>query len=862
MNRRDHDSKSKFEELEPRLTLSAYNPAVDPNLGFNIIGFYEQGPEGATDWSQAIRDMHELGANDVTLVAYRDLDEQQGTFVAGSGANFAHIEAAIVTAKQLGMRVTLSPIFETDGWRGDWNPTGAARQNFYNDYRQLSADLALLAEQHDVERLTFASELEQFVRNSEHTPFLNSLIGQIDAAFSGDIGYASTSANFENPTLKAAIWDHPSIDYAAVNAYYTDYFSDVAFADGTSSRPAEEVLAHFESKWDALFDDQLLPYVDSLRNGNGMPFYIQEFGAIPYNRTSVANWSTGPGALTGANSETLDPLEQKLLYQSLINASQGRGDEISEIYFWTWGFEGNDADLFAVNPNMSLPSQPTGDLLASVFASQSDATDVRVRVDGNTLTVTGTTRDDEFLWRVNRDGKSYFVRANDQTIAVPDNINMIVLNGLGGTDSIGLYGGDGLDNIVLERNLTTINREGLRVVANRFENVTVDGGSGADLATVRGSALSDTLIARPLNVTLTSSAYQFGVRGIETVNVHGNGGRDTAFFYDSTRADRFTVGADRTTMRDVAFSYKNSAFGFADTAGFSTAGGKDFAFLYDRETDDRLVSTPSQTILRSSTGEFSSRANGFSQVIAYATAGGNDQATMRDRSRLKDQLLVTPSEVRLQAMNKIFCNVARGFDSVFAHSTPGDLDLAYIYGGPGDDELVARPEMVTFRPSGGTAVHAVDFRRVIADATQGGRDSVVFHDSAGDDRFISKEANVTMRAKNFSYFNRVIGFESVVALATNGGFDISYMYDRKSTDIATMDRNRTTMTDTGETYRVEALAFERVYVYGRTADRDAIRVTARSTSETIVQRPLRVTLSDGNFFGRASYFKDVTTVGG
>lgn len=836
--------------------LSAYDPAMDTNLGFNIVGFYEQSPEGATDWSDAIQEMNDLGASDVTLVLYRVLDASNGTFVANSGPRLDHIQAGLIRAKELGMTVTLSPIFETDGWRGDWNPDGSLRQNFYSSYSQMVLDLADMGAEHGADRLTFGSELEQFMLNSEHAAFLNSLINDIDSVFAGDIGYSANAGGLTNPTLKSMVWDHPKIDYAAVSAYYNNYFADVSLADASNTMPEADLLAQFETKWNDLFENEYLPYVQSLKNGAGLPFYIQEFGAVPFNRTAVANWSTSPGEYTGAGSETPDAQEQKLLFESLINATQGRADEISNVFFWTWAFGGNDADTFGINPNMPLASQPTGDLIASTLGAAPTYT---LNVAGNTATVIATNGDDTVSWRViekKRTVVGHEVYVNGAQVSIPDNITRVNFNGLGGDDSIDLLAGATDDNVTISLESVIVNSPSVFIKAIGFENVTVDGNSGEDLVTISGSDGRDSLVARPDSVQLSGNTYSFEANAFERANVYGLRGVDSAEFYDSKRHDRFTSNASRTTMRDTRNQYINSAYGFHDVVAFSGAGGKDYAFLYDRPTDEHLTSDPEQTLLESNDGRFTTRVDNFAQVHAYSNAGGYDVATMTDRAGENDRLIVRPNNVRFQAKNKSLYNVAINFETITAFATSTDGDQAFIYDGPGNDILSASPYDVTLLPEGGNPHQAIGFAKTTVIAKAGGFDTAFMQDSSADDVFIAKSKSVTMRAANRDYTNVVIGFDDIRATASGGDMDKSYMYARRnSVDIVTMNRDVTLLTNEIASYRFEATGFERSHVSGGTKSQDVAEVIALSPSDTVISAGNKIELrTNVGFFGRVTGF--------
>ena len=70
-----------------------------------------------------------------------------------------------------------------------------------------------MAEVQGAHSMTVGSELRAITRNPGNNSQWNTVIRNVDAAFSGTIGYAANWDNYNHANVATAIWDHSGIDF-------------------------------------------------------------------------------------------------------------------------------------------------------------------------------------------------------------------------------------------------------------------------------------------------------------------------------------------------------------------------------------------------------------------------------------------------------------------------------------------------------------------------------------------------------------------------------------------------------------------------------------------------------------------------
>jgi hypothetical protein len=204
-----------------------FEPGVDPGVGFNLISWWNFGASGAAVWEDAVQDVYDHGFRSVSISPVRFVDPGTGSIRLSDGTtsalDTAHLAAGIAHANALGMSVTVNPFVELDGfasWRGSFNPSGAQQTQFWNDYEAYVVEIAQVAEAQGADRMTVGTELRAIVRSTSHNANWTQVVDAVDAAFTGQLGYAANWDNYRNANLTATLWENAAIDFMEVDTYH------------------------------------------------------------------------------------------------------------------------------------------------------------------------------------------------------------------------------------------------------------------------------------------------------------------------------------------------------------------------------------------------------------------------------------------------------------------------------------------------------------------------------------------------------------------------------------------------------------------------------------------------------------------
>lgn len=332
-------------------TERVYDPA-DPAIGYNLISFESNNTDELAEYLTAIDELVEVNADHVNLVVFRRVGAD-GRINFRSGPKLWTIYMAAKWAKTNNLKVTLTPIFETEtesAWRGAWNPNGITRRNFVRHYTVLLRQLASVADRANADKLNIGSELVAFANDPKNRHYLNVMVSLCGRLFKGELGYNANWDNFRSPSLKEIFWDHPRINAMSVSMYPSYLLASTDEADQSHVDP-ESFAQTVKNRWHAIVTEELIPYAATLKDGVGMPVLIGEFGAVALNRCAAMPASYKP-------STEEDSQEQAAVIMGLIHGVDQLGVEVPEITIWQWGI-GDVSDRFGLNPFHESPQQST-----------------------------------------------------------------------------------------------------------------------------------------------------------------------------------------------------------------------------------------------------------------------------------------------------------------------------------------------------------------------------------------------------------------------------------------------------------------------------------------------------------------------
>ena len=313
--------------------------AADPTVGAVVTAFTDNDPQNPNDpwdiltnWNLATDELTSLGVDEVTFGVYRFVSNGS----LWGGPTIETVAAAVAHAKQNGLDVTILPLFEADGWRGDYDPTGSLQDTFRASYSDLISDLAHIE---DVDRFNIATELNAMVNNLDNHAYFAELISDVEAAFvatgntTGQIGFTANFDAFDN-AQHTALANFEGIDFVGISAYDSIINQQDADLVAGTGEVSEELLDQLVENWTGHLDR-----LAEFGHTNGVKMFIQEFGAVQRNYAATAPFAVNPGDWVASDSPDRfaeDPHEQKALYESMIRALDGRKDDFDAVHFWTW----------------------------------------------------------------------------------------------------------------------------------------------------------------------------------------------------------------------------------------------------------------------------------------------------------------------------------------------------------------------------------------------------------------------------------------------------------------------------------------------------------------------------------------------
>ncbi len=326
----------------------------------------------------------------------------------------------------------------------------------------------------------------------------------------------------------------------------------------------------------------------------------------------------------------------------------------------------------------------------------------------------------------------------------PSGDTTVLVTGTGGDDTFEFIGGatSGIWTVMLNGVLQN--------VGNNAVAVSFNGIGGNDTVMLYGTAGSDVFELWLDHGTLVGVGYTVGVVGVESISVDGIGGDDIATMHDAATNDMFVgyyTGAD--WYYDGAVVPQVHVCNVANVHALATAGGDDdYAKFYDSTGNDEFVAAPWNGY-----GEFFysdgryTKAEGYDRVDAFATAGGFDKARFYDTTG-DDSFWAKPTEGRMTGPGGSYTYRGKYFDQFRAFGSMGGYDKAKLFDSSGDDTFTAS----AYDGEGhlyGDGYHnwVKYFEEITGEASQGGHDTAKLYDSAGDDTFDSNSVESAISHK-------------------------------------------------------------------------------------------------------------------
>jgi uncharacterized protein YkwD len=383
--------------------------------------------------------------------------------------------------------------------------------------------------------------------------------------------------------------------------------------------------------------------------------------------------------------------------------------------------------------------------------------------------------------------------------------------------------------------------------------VSFQGGGGDDRAALTGSEGGDLASLWPGEATLSGWGYEVAVADCGVIHVEGGGGEDdTVSLFDSEGDDLLLGGPAGVSFSGPGFA--NSAAGFPTMLTYSTRGGVDLAEIVGGSGDEEFVGKPEIGKLISADSYL--RVKLFEKVVVEG-GGGVDSARLYGNSG-SETFTAGPRSGEL--VGDGFHMIVRDYPYIHAYSRGGAGDRATLTGSGGNDTLVATPLYAKLFGED-YLVRAKFFPHVEIVAPQGGLGLARLYDSEGDDEVVLSPAESQLAGPGFDY--RLRGFGQVTAYADSGGADTAKIYDTPGDDLFTARPGDAALS--GEGFLARAIGFPQVHAYSVAGGSDTAALYDSAGDDQVLSRPDFTWMAAGGFFARAKLFDTVhaySTAGG
>jgi hypothetical protein len=360
---------------------TVFEPTIDPGVGFNLIAW--SGNSGSS-WTNAVNALYAAGFREVSISPVRRFDNNTGGVLNSSYPSLAAVEAGVVRAKQLGMRVTLNPFVELSNlpggqsWRAYFAPLpGSTTANtFWPLYETYMDEVATIAQRNNADAMNIGTEMKGLdslfsisdfdpaTPGNQSTPsqaqldqqktYWDTVIDSVAAIYSGPIGYAANWDNYNSSRVTSNIWSHPEISYIGIDSYFRFESGSYQIPSNESNPiqtyPNDDFIQLVADEWTQRLDEQILPFAAGLEK----PVVFTEQGYQHHNGTS-----RNPQNESGS----VDTAEQIMAFEGLLRALDGRQDVFRAMHIWQWEMAGSQGSTWNINPSAAA-NQPDNRALA------------------------------------------------------------------------------------------------------------------------------------------------------------------------------------------------------------------------------------------------------------------------------------------------------------------------------------------------------------------------------------------------------------------------------------------------------------------------------------------------------------------
>jgi len=258
-----------------------------------------------------------------------------------------------------------------------------------------------------------------------------------------------------------------------------------------------------------------------------------------------------------------------------------------------------DAVAGGAHARFRLTSYDTGGTLGVTgLADDGEVEDYRFTIYDE-VHIDGTEGDDVIhIWPGTPGSINHRVSVNGVSIYYDSAVYAgIVIDGLGGTDTLSIYGKSTDETADFNGTSVHIYESSVYgVYGDGFENIYLYGGGGGDAATMLGTTGADNFYVNQSYSYLRGNSNAFFNYTKDfttlTVDASGGGGTDRVYMYDSPGDDILVAGETQATIdydSGVSPGVDVTAIGFDETSTYAVNGGTDVARLTGSDGDDRYT---------------------------------------------------------------------------------------------------------------------------------------------------------------------------------------------------------------------------------------------------------------------------------